>query len=310
MKGQVVTGQVVKGQMTGAAAARTRRRSIRPLLMFPLAFVIVAILWEGYKSVGPPNGGRVLGMRVLARTDERAMPHIWDMLARFGRSEVRGGQDTILVVVIRASWYSFRCALAAFAFGSALGVALAVLMARFKVLERALMPYLVISQTVPIIVLAPLIMALMAYNSRELASTTWLAAVLLGVFLAFFPVAVGTLRGLQATDAAPLELMDSYAAGWWRTLWKLRFPSAVPYIAPALRLAGAASVVGVTVSEISLGVKFGVGRLILSYGQEATSDPPKLFTAVFGAAALGLIMAGLVVSLDRLLMRHRPPEAV
>jgi len=287
-----------------------KRPRLRPLLMFPLAFLVVAALWEGYKSVGPHDGGTVLGVRILARTDDRFMPHIWDMLRRFGRSEVRGGADSILVVVVRASWYSFRCALSAFVVGSALGVGLAVLMARFRVLERALMPYLVISQTVPIIVLAPLIMALMAYNSRDLADSTWLAAVLLGVFLAFFPVSVGTLRGLQSTPAASLELMDSYAAGWWRTLWKLRFPSAVPYIAPALRLAGAASVVGVTVSEISLGVKFGVGRLILSYGQEATSDPPKLFTAVFGAAALGLLMAGLVVGIDRLLMRHRPPEAV
>jgi NitT/TauT family transport system permease protein len=278
--------------------------------MFPLAFLVVAALWEGYKAVGPHDGGTVFGVRILARTDDRFMPHIWDMLQRFSRPEVRGGADSILVVVVRASWYSFRCALAAFLVGSALGVALAVLMARFRVVERALMPYLVISQTVPIIVLAPLIMALMAYNSRDLADKTWLAAVLLGVFLAFFPVSVGTLRGLQSTPAAALELMDSYAAGWWRTLWKLRFPSAVSYIAPALRLAGAASVVGVTVSEISLGVKFGVGRLILSYGQEATSDPPKLFTAVFGAAALGLVMAGMVVSIDRLLMRHRPPEAV
>jgi NitT/TauT family transport system permease protein len=278
--------------------------------MFVVAFVLVAVAWEVYKAVGPEKGGEVLGMRVFARTDDRAMPHIWDMFSRFSESEVRGGEDSIFVVVLRAAWYSFRCALLAFIAGSLLGIALAVLMARFRFFERALMPYLVISQTVPIIVLAPLIFSLMAYNSRELASKTWLAAVLLGVFLAFFPVAMGTLRGLQTTPAAPLELMDSYAAGWWKTLWKLRFPNAVPFLTPALRLAGAAAVVGVTVSEISLGVRFGVGRLILSYGQEATSDPPKLYTAVFGAAALGLVMAAVVVGLDRLLMRNRPPEAV
>jgi NitT/TauT family transport system permease protein len=252
----------------------------------------------------------VLGVRILARTDDRFMPHIWDMLRRFGRSEVRGGADSILVVVVRASWYSFRCAFAAFLVGSALGVALAVLMARFRVIERAIMPYLVVSQTVPIIVLAPLIFSLMAYQSRDLAEKTWLAAVLLGVFLAFFPVAMGTLRGLQSTPAAPLELMDSYAAGWWTTLWKLRFPNAVPFLTPALRLAGAAAVVGVTVSEISLGIRFGVGRLILSYGQEATSDPAKLYTAVFGAALLGLVMAAVVLGVDRLLMHNRPPEAL
>ncbi|MEY4339022.1 MAG: hypothetical protein RLZ14_872 [Actinomycetota bacterium] len=287
----------------------TVRGRARRLLMFPLAFVLVALLWEGYKAVGPADGGEILGVRLLARTDDRAMPHIWDMFSRFGKAEVRGGTDTILVVVLRATWYSFRSAFAAFFIGSVLGIGLAVLMARFRWFERALMPYLVISQTVPIIVLAPLIMALMAYNSRELASATWLAAVLLGVFLAFFPVAVGTLRGLQSTAAAPLELMDSLAAGWWKTLWKLRFPSAVPYLAPALRLAGASAVVGVVVSEISLGVKFGVGRLILSYGQEATTDPPKLFTAVFGAAALGLVMAAIVVGIDRAIMHNRPPEA-
>ena len=277
--------------------------------MFVLAFLLVAVAWEVYKAVGPEKGGSLLGVRVLARTNDRAMPHIWDMLKRFSKSEVRGGKETILMVVIKASWYSFRCALLAFVAGAGLGMALAVLMARFRAVERAVMPYLVISQTVPIIVLAPLIISLMAYNSRELASATWLAAVLLGVFLAFFPVAVGTLRGLQSTAAAPLELMDSLAAGWWKTLWKLRFPSAVPYLAPALRLAGASAVVGVVVSEISLGVKFGVGRLILSYGQEATPDPPKLFTAVFGAAALGLVMAAIVVGIDRLIMHNRPPEA-
>ena len=287
----------------------TSRGRVRRLVMFPLAFALVAVLWEGYKAVGPTGGGEILGVRLLARTDDRAMPHIWDMFSRFGQAEVRGGADTILVVVARATWYSFRSAFAAFLIGSLLGIGLAVLMARFRWFERALMPYLVISQTVPIIVLAPLIISLMAYNSRELASATWLAAVLLGVFLAFFPVAVGTLRGLQSTAAAPLELMDSLAAGWWKTLWKLRFPSAVPYLAPALRLAGASAVVGVVVSEISLGVRFGVGRLILSYGQEATTDPPKLFTAVFGAAALGLVMAAFVVGIDRLIMHNRPPEA-
>ena len=289
--------------------ATARRARIRRIVMFPLAFVLVAALWEGYKAVGPVEGGEILGVRLLARTDDRAMPHIWDMFARFSEPEVRGGADSILVVVLRATWYSFRSAFAAFVIGSALGIGLAVLMTRFRWFERALMPYLVISQTVPIIVLAPLIMALMAYNSRELASKTWLAAVLLGVFLAFFPVAVGTLRGLQSTAAAKLELMDSFAAGWWKTLAKLRFPSAVPYLAPALRLAGASAVVGVVVSEISLGVRFGVGRLILSYGQEATTDPPKLFTAVFGAAALGLVMAAIVVGIDRALMHNRPPEA-
>ena len=166
----------------------------------------------------------MLGVRLLPRTSDRAMPHVWEMVSRLSRSEVRGGKQTILSVVTSATWYSFRVALAAFVIGSLLGIGVAVLMARFKLVERGLMPYLIMSQTVPIIVLGPLIVSLMAYNSRDLATKTWIAATLLGVFLAFFPVAVATLRGLQSTPPAAVELMESLASPWWRTLLKLRFP--------------------------------------------------------------------------------------
>jgi NitT/TauT family transport system permease protein len=177
--------------------------------------------------------------------------------------------------------------------------------------ERALLPYLVVSQTIPIIVLGPLMVSLLGYANRDLASDhTWIAAVALGVFLAFFPVALGTLRGLQSAQPASLELMDSLASPWWRTLLTLRFPSAVPFIAPSLRVAGAAAVVGVIVAEISLGLAAGVGRLIIAYGREASTDPPKLFSAVFGAAALGILMSMLVVAIDKYLRRNHPQEAV
>ena len=285
-----------------------RRVRVRRALMYPLAFVLVACAWELYKWVGPAKGGEILGMRLLARTDDRAMPHVWKMVQRLGRPEVRVGDD-IWLVVTKATWYSFRVALAAFLVGVLLGMMLAVVMARFKLAERALMPYLAISQTVPIIVLAPLLAVLILDVNKDWVDAKWMPVMALGVFLAFFPVAVSTLKGLQSTNAAALELMDSYAAGWWKTLFKLRFPSAVPYILPGLRLAGASAVVGVVVAEISTGVRFGVGRLVLSYGQEATSDPPKLYSAVFGAAVLGLVMAALVVGLDRLLRRNLPPES-
>jgi NitT/TauT family transport system permease protein len=179
------------------------------------------------------------------------------------------------------------------------------------VVERALLPYIVLSQTIPIIVLGPLMVSLIGYASPDLASDhNWIPAVALGVFLAFFPVALGTLRGLQSAAPAALELMDSLAAPWRRTLFKLRFPSAVPFIAPSLRLAGAAAVVGVIVAEISLGISAGVGRLIIAYGREASTDPPKLFAAVFGAAILGIAMSALVVGIDKALRRNRPQEEV
>jgi NitT/TauT family transport system permease protein len=184
-------------------------------------------------------------------------------------------------------------------------------MARFRLVERGLLPYLVISQTVPLIALAPLVVS---WGGRlhlgEFEWPRWLSASVLGAFLAFFPVAVGTLKGLSSAPPASLELMDSYAASWRQTLVKLRFPAAVPYIVPALKLAATASVVGVVVAEISTGLAGGIGRLIIEYAREATSDPAKVYTAVFGAAALGLLMAGLVALADLALMRNRPREAL
>jgi NitT/TauT family transport system permease protein len=99
--------------------------------------------------------------------------------------------------------------------------------------------------------------------------------------------------------------MRSYAAGWWRTLVKLRLPASLPYLFPALRLAGAAAVVGAVVGEISTGTRGGIGRLIIEYSREATSDPAKVYTAMLGAAVLGLVVAGLVALLELPLMRHR-----
>src|SRR4029078_2333931 len=123
-------------------------------------------------------------------------------------------------------------------------------------------------------------------------------------FLAFFPVAIGALKGLTSPPPASVELLDSYAAPWSATLFKLRLPAAVPYLIPSLRLAANAAVVGTIVAEISTGLKGGIGRLILEYMREAPSDPAKVFTAVIGAAVLGLLMAGLVGLVDMFLSRN------
>ena len=282
----------------------------RRVWTFALALVLVGAVWELYKVAGPQDGGTVFGWTILPRANDTAMPHVWEMFSRYGQPENRASDTPILVVVLRGAWFTFRIALAGLVLGTAVGLGLAVLMARYKVVERGLLPYLVLSQTVPLIALAPLVVS---WGGRLHVGAfewpRWLSAAALGAFLAFFPVAVGTLKGLTSTPPASLELMDSYAASWRQTLFKLRFPSALPYIVPALKLAATASVVGVVVAEISTGLAGGIGRLIIEYAREATSDPAKVFTAVFGAAALGLVMAAIVAVVDLVGMRHRPREA-
>lgn len=278
--------------------------------MFFVSIALVAVLWELYKVVGPEKGGKLFGVAILPRANDTAMPHIWEMISRYAEPEMRSPNSKLIwFVVLKGAFYSFRLALVGFIIGSTIGVALAALMTRFKTMERGLLPYLVISQTVPLIALAPLVVSW--GGKLEIFGFTWprwLSASVLGAFLAFFPIAVGTLRGLKSAPAASLELMDSYAASWKQTLFKLRFPAAIPYMVPAFKLGASGAVIGVVVAEISTGLKGGVGRLIIEYARQATGDPAKVFTAVFGAAGLGLAMAGLVALADVLLMRNRPKE--
>ena len=286
-----------------------RRVAYRTAMFIVSIFSVVAI-WELYKIIGPQDGGKFFGVSVLPRANNTAMPHVSTMLSRYSRPEVRGSDKKIWAVVLSGAWFSLRLSLVGFFMGTTIGVGLAVLMARFKIVQRGLLPYLVMSQTVPLIALAPLVVSW--GGKLEIGSFVWprwLSASILGTFLAFFPIAVGTLRGLSSAPAAAVELMESYAASWKQTLFKLRFPAAVPFMVPAFKLGASGAVVGVVVAEISTGLKGGIGRLIIEYAREATGDPAKVFTAVFGAAALGLVMAGFVAISDVFLMRNRPKES-
>jgi NitT/TauT family transport system permease protein len=285
-------------------------KRFRRVALFVTSLLLVAVAWEVYKLVGPEAGGKIFGWNLLPRSNDRAMPHVWEMLSRYADPEVRGSDRQIWRVVLAGAWFSFRLALVGFVVGTFFGLCLAVLMCRFKVAERGILPYLVVSQTVPLIALAPLVVS---WGGKiEVFGWSWprwLSASVLGAFLAFFPVAVGALKGLQSPPAASIELMQSYAASWTQTLFKLRFPASVPFVVPALKLAASSSVIGVVVAEISTGLKGGIGRLIIEYARAATSDPAKVFTAVFGAALLGLAMAGFVALADMFMMRNRPKEA-
>jgi NitT/TauT family transport system permease protein len=272
---------------------------VRRALSAAVGLVVLIALWEGYKAVGNPEGTVLLGVRILPRADDLSMPHVSDMLSRLGRPELTGGRP-VWQVVLSASLVTLGITVAGFVAGAVIGFLLAVAMQRFRIVERGLLPYVILSQTVPLVALAPLIAGWGGTVWPE-----WMTVAVIAAYLAFFPVAVGMLRGLQSPQAAGVELMRSYAAGWWCTLVKLRLPASLPYLFPALRLAGAAAVVGAVVGEISTGTRGGIGRLIIEYSREATSDPAKVYTAMLGAALLGLVVAALVSLLELPLMRHR-----
>jgi NitT/TauT family transport system permease protein len=131
----------------------------------------------------------------------------------------------------------------------------------------------------------------------------------IAAYLAFFPVAVGMVRGLKSPTSVHAEYFRCSAAGWWSTLVRLKAPASVPFLIPALRLAAAAAVVGTIVAEISTGLDGGIGRLIITYAQESTGDPSRMYDAVIGAAVLGLLAAAVVTLIDLALWRyHRTGE--
>lgn len=295
--------------------AAGRKRSWRPVVFGVLALVLLLVAWEVYRRwIGPAVGAErqpagPFGWKILPRSNELSMPPVADMWREFWQPEVRGSSTSVFEAVLRATVVSFLLSVGALALGTVVGIGAAMLMSRFRVVERGLMPYLVISQTIPLIALAPLTVTWGGQVSIfGLDWQKWMSAVVLGAFLSFFPIAVGALRGFNSPPPQQLELMNSYASSWLQTWRKLRLPAAVPYLAPAMRLAGGAAVFGVVVSEISVGLTDGVGYLILSYLQEGTSRPAKVFTAVAGVVLLGLTMAFVINGADRAASRNRPTE--
>ncbi len=264
--------------------------------------VLVIAMWELVKFVG--------GIIELPfRTDDTSMPHVWTMVTAFGDPEVRGSDTTVLQAVTSAALYSLFIAVGGFIIGVTIGLILAITMQRFAFFERGLLPFVIASQTVPLIALAPLIVGLgNRISIGPIQWTTTYSVMFIAAYLAFFPLSIGALRGLQAPKPTSLELMRSYAATPRQLLWKLRFPSSIPYLVPALKVSIAAAVVGTVVAEISTGVKGGIGRLIIEYARETTSQPAKVYVAVFGAIALGLIATALVATLDSYLTRNLPKE--
>ncbi len=287
------------------SAARERIAKGSVSLLWALAgVVLIAIMWELTKFVGDV-------IELPFNTSDQAMPHVWTMLSGFTAPEVRGSETTVFQAVVSAATYSFTLALGGFVIGVTVGLILAIVMQRFLFMERGLLPFVIASQTVPLIALAPLIVGI--GNQISFGPIQWsttYSVMFIAAYLAFFPLSIGALRGLHAPSATSLELMRSYAASNNKVLWKLRFPSSVPYLVPALKVSAAASVVGTVVAEISTGVRGGIGRLMVEYARETTSQPAKVYVAVFGAIALGLVVAAVISAVDVLLTRNLPKKGL
>ena len=291
-------------------AATPRRNRTRRTLIFAVFLVALALVYTGYKAFGQAIDDSqrdwwVVGS-FLPRSDDKNMPPVLDILAEFGKAP-RAGGTTIGRLTLDGALFTLREAAVGFVAGTVIGLAIAVVLLQSRRAERGVLPYVIASQTVPLIAIAPIVVIWGRTNFDFLPWEweDWMSVSLIATYLTFFPVAVGGLRGLQSPSAEATELMESYAAGRRQVLRRLQLPASLPFLFPALRIAATASVVGAIVGEISAGVRGGLGRLILDFAGKYITGPERLYVAIIGACITGLVAVGLVALAERLVLARR-----
>ena len=265
-------------------------------LLFVLVLAVLWGLWEGYRWLGIKAG--------ITRpfpVNDTTMPHIHEIFAQLFKPS-RANGPMLIHVLLNSALFTAKEAATGFVLGGIIGFALAVGLAHSRLLERGLLPYMVASQTIPILAIAPMVVVWLG----SLNSPAWFSVAVIAAYLTFFPVAINSLRGLKSADPKALELMRSYAAGRWKILWKLRVPASLPYLFSALRVAAAGSVVGAIVGELPSSIQDGLGGAILNFAQYYSFQPKNLWATNIVAAALGIVFFVAVVVAERFVVRRAP----
>ncbi|MEE9416247.1 MAG: ABC transporter permease subunit [Acidimicrobiales bacterium] len=307
----VVENQRVADEVRAFERREASKRAVRSALIFSVFLVSLGAAYVVYKAFGTSIDDAQTEWSIvgsfLPATDDLRMPPLGAILTEFGEPVQRTSDRPLAMFILDAAWFTLRETVIGLIGGLIMGMAVAILLLRSSWLERGFMPWVIVSQTIPLIAIAPIIVIWGRTNFDFLPFewADWMSVSVIAVYLSFFPVAVNGLRGLKSPAAADLELMNSYAASWSETLFKLRLPAAVPYLFPAVRLAATASVVGAIVGEISAGVPGGLGRLILDFASRYTTGPERLYDAVIGAALLGVAIILVLSLLERIFVSAR-----
>lgn len=199
--------------------------------------------------------------------------------------------------VFRAIAYTTTGTLASLLLGGLLGTMLAVVFVLVRPLEQALLPWVIASQTIPIIALVPVLLLVLG-NLGITIQTSLLPTALIGGYITFFPVTVGTVKGLRSVDPLALDLMTSYAASPLDVFMKLRFPAAVPFFFTSLKLGAAAALVGALVAETESNNARGLGFQIL--GQVQSGNVADVWLLLLVSALLGILLVAIVGLVERL----------
>ena len=284
---------MLAGLALALAALFTARGPVSNLMGTVVVISGLLLFWEVYIALGAATSG------ALPLTDfPWKMPHWQDIVEQLLQPARRNGPVLLVQILAEAALVTWREAFTGFVAGSLLGFGLGTLFAHSRLLERALLPYAVASQTVPILALAPMIVTALGAG--------WVPVAVISAYLTFFPVAVNTLRGLLSPEPMSLELMRSYAASPWAVLWKLRLPAALPYLFTALKVSATGSVVGAIVGELPSSRSDGLAAAILRASGNYAAEPEKLWATILMASLVGMLFFAAVTVVEGLVMRRRP----
>ncbi|WP_409422882.1 ABC transporter permease [Pseudaeromonas sp. ZJS20] len=246
---------------------------------------------DGSWSLGDLLQATLNMQRPLLPAPHQILVDIWTSLTKWSITSPRN--------LLLHTWVTASAALTGFIMGLLLGLALAVCIVHSRTLDKALLPWIVASQTVPVLAIAPIVLVILG----SLGITGLMPKAVIAMYLCFFPVTVAMVQGLRAPQKLELELLHTYGTGRLDTFWLLRLPSSLPYLFPACRVAIASGLVGTIVAELPTGAQAGLGSRLLTgsyYGNTV-----QIWSALVMASLLGVALTGLVGLAERLIMTNR-----
>ena len=194
-------------------------------------------------------------------------------------------------------WVTISSTLVGFGIGALLGIVLAVGIVYIPTLNRSVMPWIIASQTIPILAIAPMVIVVLG----SIGLTGLLPKATISAYLCFFPVTIGMVKGLRSPDPIHMDLMKTYCASYSHTFFKLRWPSSTPFLFASLKVSIAISLVGAIVGELPAGAQAGLGARLLTgsyYGQTI-----QIWSALICASILAAILVFLMIAIEKIVLK-------
>jgi NitT/TauT family transport system permease protein len=222
-------------------------------------------------------------------------PH--QVIAEFWKTTVDTAPTSKRSLLYHA-WITASATMLGFAFGAILGMILAAGIVHVKTLDRSLMPWIIASQTIPILAIAPMVIVILG----SIGMVGLVPKAIIAMYLCFFPVTIGMVKGLRSPDLLQLDLMRTYSASQWQIFWKLRLPASIPFLFASMKVAIAISLVGTIVGELPTGASGGIGARLLAgsyYGQTV-----QIWSALLMGAILGSVLVFAMGGIERLTLKR------